>query len=100
MESDGEPLATVMQLAEDFGNVSVIAAITASLAIEVDEDRCCVLCARKAKWLRDELLTVLDRFEKEFRCSASLNSGVDPVDQHRPTGAVARINSTVVNRVQ
>jgi hypothetical protein len=61
-----QPISTLMELAEDYGNLSLINGVTHLFAIEVEEDRCCVSCQRKAVWMVERLTRLLNDFEKEF----------------------------------
>jgi hypothetical protein len=61
-----QPISTLMKLAEDYGNLTLINAVTHLFAMEVEEDRCCVTCQRKAVWMLERLARLLNDFEEEF----------------------------------
>jgi hypothetical protein len=61
-----QPISALMQLAEHHGNLQLISSLTHLFAIEVEEDRCCVSCQRKAVWMLERLVQLMDDFEKEF----------------------------------
>jgi hypothetical protein len=61
-----QPISTLMKLAEDYGNLTLISGVTHLFAIEVEEDRCCVTCQRKAVWMLEKLVQLLKDFEEEF----------------------------------
>lgn len=79
-----ELFSTLVDFAEEFGNLGVIVAIHQLLEIQVEEDNCCVTCQRKAEWLHREVSRVLARYEQEFP----------------QQGAMARINHGGVGQVQ
>jgi hypothetical protein len=49
-QEDGqfEPFSSLLRLSGDFGNFNVICALAHLLAVEVEEDRCCVTCPEKS----------------------------------------------------
>ena len=61
-----EPFATVMELAQEYGNLDVIIAITHLLEFQLEEDACCTACQRKAEWWSREMSRLLARYEQEF----------------------------------
>jgi hypothetical protein len=63
-ETQFEPFTSLMQLNEEFGHRNVIHALTQLLAVEVEEDRCCVTCHRKALWWHGMLSVLLEQYEK------------------------------------
>jgi hypothetical protein len=80
-----EPFTTVMEMAQEYGNLEVIIAITQLMAFQQKEDAaCCTTCQRKAEWWSREMSQLVARYEREF-----------PEDD-----AVARINHNGVSQVQ
>lgn len=87
MEQDDmrlELFSTLVDLAEELGNLGLIVAIHQLLEIQVEEDACCVRCQRKAQWWHREMSQLLARYEREFP---------EP-------GAVARINHSGSGLIQ
>jgi hypothetical protein len=56
----------LMQLAEGHGNLNLIYAITHLFTMEVEENRCCVHCQRKAVWMHERLVQLLEDYEETF----------------------------------
>jgi hypothetical protein len=79
-----EPFTTVMELANEYGNLEVIIAIQQLLAFQLEEDACCTTCQRKAEWWSREMSSLVARYEREFP----------------EMGAVAMINHAGVGQVQ
>jgi hypothetical protein len=59
-------LSTVAGLAEEYGNLAVLVAMHHLLAMEVEEDGCCLTCHRKAQWLDGQMQQQLVRYQQEF----------------------------------
>ena len=57
---------SIAAVAEEYGNLAIFVTLRELLAVEVQEDACCVLCQRKAQWMHGELSKLLARFENEF----------------------------------
>lgn len=79
-----EIISRLAELAEDFGNLQLIVAIHQLLAIEVEEDFCCVSCQRKAEWWHREILRFLAQYQREFP----------------EMGAVAKVNHPMPGLIQ
>jgi hypothetical protein len=79
-----ELVNTLVELTERYRHLMVIVAFNELLALEVEEDACCISCQRKADWLHGEISQLLAGYEREFPALP----------------AVAQINHRGVGRVQ
>jgi hypothetical protein len=65
-ETQLEPLTTLAQLAQQFGNLDVLAALTALFELEVQQDSCCLTCLRKAQFWHRKLADLLEQYDEDF----------------------------------
>jgi hypothetical protein len=61
-----ELFSTLVEMATEFGNLTVIEAMQQVLKMEVEQDGCCTTCQRKAEWWNRELSQLLCRYHREF----------------------------------
>ena len=61
-----QPISSLVQLAETYGNLELISSLTHLFAMEVEADRCCVTCQRKAIWMLEKLTQLLRDYEEKF----------------------------------
>jgi hypothetical protein len=61
-----EPFATVMELCEEYGYLTVIESLSTPLGFEVQEDSCCVRRQMKAMYWDEALAQALARFRNQL----------------------------------
>jgi hypothetical protein len=61
-----ELMNSLMAMSEQYGSLTVIEALNELLAMEVEQDACCVTCQRKAIWWHENLSRLITLFEKKF----------------------------------
>jgi hypothetical protein len=61
-----ETLTRLMQINPEVGSLAVVYALTELLAVEVEENLCCVTCQRKAVWWHTQLARLIEEYDEKF----------------------------------